>query len=134
MNNYFNSDVKRYFHEIKSLLPLRGRNERDLLHQLKQQILQIAEQHESITYDELSEHFGQPGEILETYYSTADCSYLTSKLKNRKIIFRSISVILVLLLITGSLKIMWNIKRVQDLEHERYILYHTQESIQNDQN
>ena len=85
---------KRYYRDVKKLFPIYAKKERFYLKQLKEQI----NEYDDATYDELVNNFGDPIEIVKSYYETVNSRYLLKRINLKRII--TMTCILVLMLST----------------------------------
>ena len=76
-----NKESRRYYGDIKSLIPSRGKYEKDLLKNYKQQIQELNISNSNITYNELQDIIGQPKDIVSSYYEYVDTDYLIKRLR-----------------------------------------------------
>ena len=78
-----NKDITRYYKNVKTLLPIKGKNEKKYLNGFKQN---------------LSEEFGEPKDVVISYLNSCDENYLIRKLRLRTIISRVLIILTVLAL------------------------------------
>ena len=89
-------DAKRYYSDIKTLIPSKGKYERDLLKKTKARIIELDSTHENITYTTLEEILGSPTDLINEYYANVDTTYLLKRLRTTNVIRRIIYIILIL--------------------------------------
>lgn len=73
---------KKYYKNIKRLFPVHTKKEKQYLKQLRIEI----EEYDKASYDELVHLFGEPIEIVKSYYDTINSQYLLNKMNTKKII------------------------------------------------
>ena len=73
---------KKYYKNVKRLFPIHLKKERLYLQQLKEQI----DEYENCSYDELVETFGEPIDIVKSYYDTINSRYLLLRMNIKRII------------------------------------------------
>ena len=76
-----NKESRRYYGDIKSLIPSRGMYEKELLKNYKQQIQELNISNSNITYNELQDIIGHPKDIVSSYYEYVDTDYLIKRLR-----------------------------------------------------
>lgn len=76
-----NRNSKKYYREIKTLIPSRGKYEKRLLKNYKERILELNKIQSDITYEELQKNLGTPTEIIHAYYENVDTTYLIKRLQ-----------------------------------------------------
>ena len=91
-----NKDAKRYYSDIKTLIPSKGKYERDLLKKTKARIIEFDNTNENITYTTLEEILGSPTDLINEYYANVDTTYLLKRLRTTNVIRRIIYIILIL--------------------------------------
>lgn len=85
-----NRAARKYYNNLKSVIPSRGRYERKLLKNHKEQILILNNNNPDITYDELQQHLGNPREFILEYYENVNTEYLIKRLRTTKLIRRCV--------------------------------------------
>lgn len=122
-----NKTSKKYYKNIKALIPCRGKYERTLLKNYKSQIMQFNKQKTDLEYCDLEERFGTTESIINAYYETVNTDKLIKKLQIAKLIRFGIYIILFLTLIGFSFSVWLNIKTYHDINsaiitHEKIII------------
>ncbi|MCI8308052.1 MAG: hypothetical protein HFH14_08405 [Lachnospiraceae bacterium] len=77
-------DAKRYYREIKTLLPSKCDCGKSVLESIKMRIMEIECATPKVTYDELCDTLGEPKTVISDYYSIVDVDYLVKKLRFSK--------------------------------------------------
>lgn len=95
MNQY----SKKYYKQIQSLIPCRGKYERQLLKTYKNRILELNTNNPNISYNDLQKELGTPIEIIDEYYTNVDILYLIKKIQIMKWIKIAILIILLAIII-----------------------------------
>ncbi|MCD7808095.1 MAG: DUF6120 family protein, partial [Erysipelotrichaceae bacterium] len=80
------SIIDKYCKEVKKNLPTYGKNEKELLNNLKQQGLEILNDNPDMTYEAFVREIGSPNEVIVNYFGFADNDELLKKLNNKKLI------------------------------------------------
>lgn len=73
--------IKRYYKEVKLLLPVHGKHEKRFLSDLKLSLVEFAADFPGITYSQLCKEFGEPREVIINYYANIDADYLRKQLR-----------------------------------------------------
>lgn len=76
-----NEDSKKYYREIKTLIPSRRKYEKRLLKNYKERILELNKIQSDITFEELQKNLGTSTEIIHAYYESMDTAYLIKRLQ-----------------------------------------------------
>ena len=98
-----NNDVKHYFKEIRTLLPLNGEPEKRFLSDLESSIMNYLHDNPSCDTEELYEQFGSPSEVVLTYLDTLKPENLHRRMTVSKNVKRAILVIVVIAVIVGTI-------------------------------
>ena len=61
------SNCSRYLRDLRRLMPVYGKSQREYLHAIDQSIEDYCNSHPNPTYEELTDHFGAPQEIIGDY-------------------------------------------------------------------
>lgn len=111
----FNRASRRYYKEIKTIIPSRGKYEKRLLKNYKDRITELNVNNPKITYYELQKNLGNPAEIINNYYENVDTVYLIKRLKTTKMIHACLFTILLIVLISFIIYLGINIKMYDEL-------------------
>lgn len=79
-----NKNSKKYYRDIKAVIPSVGKQEKRLIKDYKLRIMELNEINPGITYDELLQNLGSPVNVITEYYEGADTGYIMKKLELRK--------------------------------------------------
>ena len=90
---------KQYIRKIRQSLPVYGRKERAYIKKLEEHLQDFCDEYPDITEEDIVKEFGTPTSVVSDYFDEIDEDYLFQKLKIRKHIRISISVITVCLII-----------------------------------
>ena len=97
-----NSSCKKYYKDLKLLLPLRGKNEKQLFENLTLRLTELNANTPDINYNDICIAVGTPQEIVAEYYCNTDVDYLSKNLRFSHYIRNAfISFIVVLLILSG---------------------------------
>ena len=89
------NDLKRYFKEIKSLLPVYSKEEKKFLTNLMRDVDSYIEENPDSDYMQYISQFGEPKDIASRYIADADSNYLLSQIKTSKYIKIGVLIIII---------------------------------------
>ncbi|MGN0448771.1 MAG: DUF6120 family protein [Ruminococcus sp.] len=98
-----NKICKQYISEVKALFPIMGKNEKIYVNKLKKHLENYCEESCIASKQELYESYGQPNDIVNDFFSSADTEYIVKKIKISKYIKIAITSLLVIALATASI-------------------------------
>ena len=99
MSKMNEKELKVYFKKVKKFLPVYSKDEKRYINDLKKSAEEYHEDNENSSYDEFTEHFGEPKDVVSDYISNLDEESLNKKISFRGLILKCVSVILVIALI-----------------------------------
>ena len=122
-----NKNSKKYYRDIKSVIPSVGKQEKRLIKDYKLRIMELNEINPGITYDELLQNLGSPVNVITEYYEGADTGYIMKKIRTTKIIHFCLYCILFLTLTGFTISVSINIRLYQEIHqgivtHEKTII------------
>lgn len=122
-----NRNSKKYYREIKTLIPSRGKYEKRLLKNYKERILELNKIQSDITYEELQKNLGTPTEIIHAYYENVDTTYLIKRLQITQTVRTCVYCILFVLLFSFCISLGLNLKTYHQasdsiITHEQTII------------
>ncbi len=113
------SAVKQYIKDVKTVLPCYGKQEKDFIKYLKQQLTDYMEQKSLITYNDLVNEFGYPANLIADYYQSSDEDTLIHKLKVRKYFYSVIIAGILAVLFVSGLRYAVVQKIIYDSNHTK---------------
>ncbi len=113
------SAVKQYIKDVKTVLPCYGKQEKDFIKYLKQQLTDYMEQKSLITYNDLVNEFGYPANLIADYYQSSDEDTLIHKLKVRKYFYSVIIAGILAVLFVSGLRYAVIQKIIYDSNHTK---------------
>ena len=93
-----NALIKKYVRDIKTLLPIHGKKEREYLHKMAENLEYFPEEHESNSMEEVYGELGNPIDILHQYYSQLNTSELVKMIRLKQLLTNVIRFACLLLL------------------------------------
>lgn len=90
-----NKAAKKYYQTIYRLFPDHSIEERHYLVRFKEYIRLYDQLHPDTTYEQYIEKFGEPQDVVSSYYVRIDNSIVISKMKSQKFIKSAICIFLV---------------------------------------
>lgn len=110
-----NKHSKKYYRDIKVVIPSKGPQERRLVKDYKMRIVELNEIEPDITYEKLQQNLGNPMNIVTEYYEGADTEYLMKKIRTTKMIRFCIYCILLLTLVGFTIRAGVHMKLYQEI-------------------
>lgn len=122
-----NRNSKKYFRDIKTMIPSKGAQEKRLVRDYKTRIAELNEKNPNITYDELQQTLGTPVDIITSYYEGADTDYIIKSVRTTRIIRIGICCMLILTLSAFAVSAGINVRLYQDIHqgivtHEKIVI------------
>lgn len=99
MDRISDKELKQYFKQIKLLLPLRRKKEKQFLKELQENVAEFIALNPNCSFADIRSHFGRPQDVVKDYLSTMDSADLCKQVCVRKRIKHAAAVILSLCLI-----------------------------------
>ena len=103
-----------YYRKLKTLIPIKGKYEKDFLNTILQNLESICSEQPAITYHELCNRSGTPKDIIIEYYENADTEYVIQKLRISSIIRH---IVISILLIAASIELYSFHKLYTQVDH-----------------
>ena len=94
-----------YYRKLKTLIPIKGKYEKDFLNTILQNLESICSEQPAITYHELCNRIGTPKDIIIEYYENADTEYIIQKLRISSIIRCIVISILLIAVVVASIEL-----------------------------
>lgn len=91
-----NKECLHYLEQVRSELKGADRRKKEVLQQIQTAVEDYAEEHPQCTYQELTQHFGTPEQIAESYVAEMDSHEVLHGLRVGKKIFFAILLAIVL--------------------------------------
>ncbi|MCI8337525.1 MAG: hypothetical protein HFH62_02420 [Lachnospiraceae bacterium] len=110
-----NKDSRKYYKEIRTIIPSRGKYEKRLLKTYEEKISELNENKPEISYEELHNRMGDPTEIINDYYDGVDTAYLIKRLRTTKCIRTGLLTLLIAVLIVAVIYLGVNYKIYYDI-------------------
>lgn len=121
-----NQIVKQYISNVKTLFPILGKDERNYIKGLQDNILDCCNDLSSL--EELYIQFGSPEEVVNLYYINADMEHINVRLQRKSFFKHCAILIAIILIITLLLHAIYSYQEYQaniiqqnvDIEHAVY--------------
>lgn len=84
-------DSKKYYKNVKKLMPIYGKREKEFLNSLEERLNLLKD----CDYNNIVEELGEPKDMISTYYQNVDNDDLLEKVSIRRFIKVSIVILLV---------------------------------------
>lgn len=98
-----NKICKQYISEVKALFPIMGKNEKNYIEKLKNNLEDYCEEFSVASKDELYKNYSTPTQVVNDYFATADTDYLVKKIKFSRFIKLTFVILLAVALISISI-------------------------------
>lgn len=85
-----NAELQRYFRSIRSWLPCSPKQKRQIMDQVKENVLAFCEEHPEADMNAVENQFGSPCQIASAYVDDLDTPDLLTALRLRKRIFTAV--------------------------------------------
>lgn len=95
-----NKVCKEYIREIKTVFPVKSKQEREYIKNLSNDIADFCEQEGITSKEELYNNYGSPIDVVSQYFSATGIPYVVKKIRTGKYIKRLIAVVPILALIS----------------------------------
>lgn len=94
-----NSEMKKYYQEIYRMFPIHRKKEKIYFSELKEQLIELANDKENCSYQDCVEEFGTPKEIVIAYYQMMNDGELLHELNKKRIIKNFIGFLMIIFII-----------------------------------
>ncbi len=93
MNPISNEEVNQYFKQIKQLLPIYSKDEKNFIRDLRKSVQDYMDEHPGCTYDDISNRFEEPADVVHNYISSLDQYQLCKQISLKRAIRNAVIVI-----------------------------------------
>jgi len=90
-----NKEINSYISNVKTLLPVYSKSERQFIEKLRDNIYSYIDSHPDVSTVDVTEQFGEPVEIVQGYIESMAIETLISSISVRKMLRRIIIIILI---------------------------------------
>lgn len=119
------SEHRHFLKDCKNVFPFIGKKETVFLNRLKENMETYVLENGDLTYEELSQQFGTPKDIMLSYIEDCENDYIIKKMELKKMI-KKISIIFISLLIIGlSIIVILELKTIKDIRDQNIIIEET---------
>ena len=128
--NMKQSACKQYLKEVKSIFPLWSKEERNFFLHFSSQVKDFEEHTDAkeITTALLYEEIGRPDEVLASYLSQADISYLSRKIRSTRFLKATACVIALCIVVTC---VIWSYIIIQEYRNfDEHTIYYEETIIE----
>ena len=99
-----NRIAKKYYHDLKLLIPTRGKQEKRLLQDIKLRLEELSETSSELTYERICKELGEPKQFAAEYFSSIDSEYIIKKLKFSHYIRRLVICLIAAILVATGVR------------------------------
>lgn len=103
--NTLSKGCSTYYKKLKTLIPVKGKYEKQFLNNIFVNLEGICSEQPDITYNELCNRIGTPTDLLIEYYENADAEYVIQKLHISFIIRNIVITILLIAVVVASIEL-----------------------------
>lgn len=103
--NTLTKGCSAYYKKLKTLIPVKGKYEKQFLNNIFENLEGISSEQPDITYNELCSRIGTPTDLLIEYFENADTEYVIQKLHISFIIRNAIITILLIAVVVASVEL-----------------------------
>ena len=94
---------KEYIKEVKAMFPVKGKQERKYIKQLRTDVEDYCEESNATTKEELYENYGNPVDVVAEYFSATGVPYVIKKVIISKYIKALVAVIIAVILVLSTM-------------------------------
>ena len=103
--NTLTKGCSAYYKKLKTLIPVKGKYEKQFLNNIFVNLEGICSEQPDITYNELCNRIGTPTDLLIEYFENADTEYVIQKLHISSIIRKIVITILLITVVVASIEL-----------------------------
>lgn len=112
---------KQYVHKIKSLFPIIGRPERKYIKTMEINIDDYLSDSPDCTLEGLYQEFGQPEDVLNSYYSMMDTDHIIKRIRIAKYLKALVIALIAILVILASWRFYVSYKSFLIFQEEQMV-------------
>ena len=117
-----NKICKEYMGEIRTLFPIKKKDEKAYLKKLATDVEDYCEEAKVESKQELYDNYGMPYEVVSNYLSTVDTDYIVKQLRISKFLRRAIVALLVLAVAATTARVIYLQHAHDVIEHNRLVV------------
>lgn len=95
-----NKAAKRYYRQLRKEFPKLDKQEISFLNLCKEAIFEYQDHHPDALINEYYDQFGEPEDIVSSYYEHIESEYVINHMKTRKLVSRFCFIAMIILIIT----------------------------------
>ena len=99
-----NRIAKKYYRDLKLMIPIRGKQEKRLLQDVKLRLEELSETSSELTYEIICSELGEPKQFAAEYFSNVDSECILKKLRFSYYVRCLIICIIATIVITASIR------------------------------
>lgn len=104
MNQISNEQIKQYFKQIKLLLPIYSKEEKEFIKDLQKAVQDYIEEHPACTYEDILDRFEEPADVVHNYISSLDQYQLCKRISLKKTVRTAVIIIVVAVIAALSIR------------------------------
>lgn len=121
-----NKLCQQYLSDVKAFFPIIGKPEREYLARLIKTVEDYCIEEQVTTVEQIYDGFGHPSDVVNTYFTSVDTSYLMKQIRLAKWIRRGLIALLLLALIGVSIYGITTYKAYKSFEQEQIYFNETE--------
>ena len=114
---------KEYIKEIKTVFPVKGKQEREYIKKLSNDVADFCESENIASKEELYDNYGTPIEVVSHYFSAKGVPYVVSKIRISKYIKTILIAILTLAFISTLTYCIYLYQDHQITENQQAVIF-----------
>ena len=84
-----NNDIKKYIKYVKKIISIHSKDKKEFIQLLTQKIIEFSNEHDSCSYQDIVDEFGNPNEVAGSYIESLENDDIIKQL-NKKYIFKTL--------------------------------------------
>lgn len=113
-----NSSTKKYYKNIRLLLPAFGKNEKKLLNSITIRLKELDFIDSNVTYDEICKELGTPQEIVSEYIFSLETDKIIKNLSFIRYIRKFFIILVIILLLLSGIRIRYLNMAFEELKND----------------
>lgn len=127
-----NNDIKKYIKYVKKIISIHSKDKKEFIQLLTQKIIEFSNEHDSCSYQDIVDEFGNPNEVAGSYIETLDSDEIIKKLNKKKLNKKKIINIFISVIIILCISV-WGFERyrinqlIDEAKHTKMKTYTAEE-------
>lgn len=104
MNPISNEEVNQYFKQIKLLLPIYSKDEKNFIRDLQKSVRDYMDEHPGCTYEDILDRFEESADVVHNYISSLDQYQLCKQISLKRTIRNAVIVIAAVVIVALTIR------------------------------